>query len=92
MLTIDIMEVIMHGTFDRPGQSHNRVDRSFRLVAFLLPALLTTATIALAVARPAASLWISQAAQAEFVGVDLPDRAPTQIAQPTMASPSVSAN
>ena len=82
----------MHGTFDRSGKSHSRTDRNFRLGIFLLPALLMVASIALAVTQPAASLWISQAAQAEFVGVSVPDRAPTQLAQPALPAPRVSAN
>ena len=82
----------MHGTFDRSGKSHNRTDRSFSLGVFLLPALLVIALIALAVMQPAASVWISEAAQAEFVGVNVPDLAPTQLAQPAMRDGTVRAN
>ncbi len=35
-----------------------------------------------ALSFPSASEWISAAAQAEFVGPDLPGASPTQIAQP----------
>lgn len=86
------MEGFMHGTFDRSGKSHNRTDRSFSLGLFLLPALLVIALIALAVVQPAASVWISEAAQAEFVGVNVPDLAPTQLAQPAMRDGTVRAN
>ena len=48
--------------------------------------------VALAVMQPAASVWISEAAQAEFVGVNIPDLAPTQLAQPAMRDGTVSAN
>jgi hypothetical protein len=43
------------------------------------------ALIGFAVSHPSASKWISDAAQAEFVGTDLvPDVAPpTRVAQPT---------
>ena len=82
----------MHGTFDRSGKSHNRTDPSFSLGLFLLPALLVIALIALAVMQPAASVWISEAAQAEFVGVDVPDLAPTQLAQPAMRVRTVRVN
>lgn len=82
----------MHGTFDRSGESHNRTDRSFSLGLFLLPALLVIALVALAVMQPAASVWISEAAQAEFVGVNVPDLAPTQLAQPAMRVRTVRAN
>jgi hypothetical protein len=86
------MEVFMHGTFDRSGKSHSRTHQNFRLGIFLLPALLMVASIALAVTQPAASLWISQAAQAEFVGDSVPDGAPTQLAQPALPAPRVTAN
>jgi hypothetical protein len=86
------MEGFMHGTFDRSGKSHNRTDRSFSLGLFLLPALLVIALIALAVVQPAASVWISEAAQAEFVGVNVPDLAPTQLAQPAMRDGTIRAN
>jgi hypothetical protein len=86
------MEGFMHGTFDRSGRSHNRTDRSFSLGLFLLPTLLLIALIALAVLQPAASVWISEAAQAEFVGVNVPDRAPTQLAQPAVQVRTVRAN
>ena len=82
----------MHGTFDRSGESHNRTDRSLSLGLFLLPALLVIALVALAVMQPAASVWISEAAQAEFVGVNVPDLAPTQLAQPAMRVRTVRAN
>lgn len=80
------MEGFMHGTFDRSGKSHNRTDRSFSLGLFLLPALLVIALIALAVVQPAASVWISEAAQAEFVGLNVPDLAPTQLARTVRAN------
>ena len=38
--------------------------------------------ICLALSSPSASEWISAAAQAEFVGNDIPEATPTQIAQP----------
>jgi hypothetical protein len=86
------MEDFMHGTFDRSGESHHRTDRGWSLGLFLVPALLVIALIALAVVQPAASVWISEAAQAEFVGVDVPDLAPTQLAQPDMRVRTVRAN
>jgi hypothetical protein len=83
----------MHGTFDRSRKSHNgTTDRSFSLGLFLLPALLVIALIALAVMQPAAPVWISEAAQAEFVGIDVPDPAPAQLAQPAMRVRTVRAN
>ena len=46
----------------------------------------------LALAYPSASEWISAAAQAEFVGPDLPNAAPTQIAQPSEQTRIVRSN
>jgi hypothetical protein len=43
-------------------------------------------------ASPSASEWISAAAQAEFVGPDLPDASPTRIAQPTEEMKIVGSN
>jgi len=88
---IGIMEGFMHGTFDRSGESHNRTDRGWSLGLFLLPTFLAIALIALAVIQPAAPVWISEAAQAEFVG-SVPDLAPTQLAQPAMRVRTVRAN
>ena len=39
--------------------------------------------IGLVIGCPPASRWISEAVQAEFAGIVLPDPAPTKIAQPT---------
>ena len=52
---------------------------------FALPVLFVVALIGFVVSHPAASKWISDAAQAEFVGTDLvPDIAPpTRMAQPS---------
>jgi hypothetical protein len=86
------MEGFMHGTFDRSGKSHSRTDQGLSLGVCLLPAILAIALVALAVMQPAASVWISEAAQAEFVGVNIPDLAPTQLAQPAMRDGTVSAN
>ncbi len=82
----------MHGTFDRSGKSHNRTDQGWSLGLFLMPALLVIALIALAVMQPAAPVWISEAAQAEFVGANVPDLAPTQLTQPAMRVRTVRAN
>jgi hypothetical protein len=86
------MEGFMHGTFDRSGRSHHRTDQGFGPGFFLLPALVAIALIALAAAQPAAPVWISEAAQAEFVGLDVPDRLPTQLAQPATEPQPVRAN
>ena len=74
----------MHGSFDkrRQDQQHNYQSFSIKLIA--LPVLVIVALIGMLVSRPAAVKWISDAAQAEFVGpAPVPDVArPTQMAQP----------
>jgi hypothetical protein len=75
----------MHGSFDRPGQSGDRTQRSWSVGFFAFPILLVIALIGLVVAQPVASRWISEAVQAEFGGGDLaPEIAPVQLAKPTM--------
>jgi hypothetical protein len=79
------MEATMHGSFDRPGESGNRMQRSWSIGFFAFPILLVIALIGLAIAQPAASNWISEAVQAEFGGGNLtPDIAPVQLARPAM--------
>jgi len=81
----------MHGTFDRSGKSNNRIQRSWSFGFFALPALLAITLIGLAIVQPTASNWISEAAQAEFVGFTLPP-APTQIARPAEETRAVRTN
>ena len=82
----------MHGSFDRPGQSENRTQRSWSVGFFAFPILLVIALIGLVVAQPVASRWISEAVQAEFGGGNLtPEIAPVQLAKPAMQIRSVSA-
>ena len=56
----------MHGSFDRRGESGNRMQRSWSIGFFAFPILLVIALIGLVIAQPAASRWISEAVQAEF--------------------------
>jgi hypothetical protein len=62
------VEASMHGRFDRPSESRNRFDRGWSIGFFALPILFAIALVGLAVTQPAASNWISEAAQAEFAG------------------------
>ncbi len=73
----------MHGTFDRLDKNDNRIHQSWSAGFFAVPVLLVLALIGLAVFQPAASVWISDAVQAEFTGTNMaPQVAPTQLAQP----------
>jgi hypothetical protein len=82
----------MHGSFDRSGESNNRISRSWGIGFFVLPVLLVIAVIGLAITHPVVSIWISEAVQAEFVAAYLaPDAAPTRLAQPGMVTRTVKA-
>ena len=78
----------MHGSFGRFQKNHNRTDRDWNVALFALPVLIVIALVALAIIQPAAPSWISEAAQAEFVGMNLPDVVP---AQPAMQIRTVKA-
>ncbi|THD63977.1 MAG: hypothetical protein E7813_17210 [Bradyrhizobium sp.] len=73
----------MHGSFDRSGEPDNRTHQRWNVAVFAIPALVAAALAGLMLTQPSASLWISEAAQAEFVGFNPPPAmASTQIAQP----------
>jgi hypothetical protein len=78
------VEAIMHGSLDRPPREDDSSYRGWDIKLVALPVLVVIALIGLAVSQPNASRWISEAAQAEFVGTDLmPDLIPpTRLAQP----------
>jgi len=79
------METTMHGSLDRPPRDDQSSYRGWDIKFVVLPILVVIALIGLAVSHPNASKWISETAQAEFVGTDfVPDLAPpTRLAQPT---------
>ncbi len=73
----------MHGTFDRSGEPDNRTHQRWNVAVFAIPAIVAIALTGLMLTLPSASIWISEAAQAEFVGVNPPPAtASTQLAQP----------
>jgi hypothetical protein len=79
------MEISMHGSFDRSGETDNSTYRSWGFGFLALPALLAIMLVGLAIVQPSASNWISEAAQAELAAAILaPDVAPTQLAKPAM--------
>jgi hypothetical protein len=81
----------MHGSLDKPSDTDSSIYRSIGF--FALPILVIVALVGLAMTRSTASNWISQAAQAEFVGTDLaPDVTPMQLAQPARKLQAVRAN
>ena len=81
----------MHGSLDRSDESRNRTGRNWSIGFFALPVLVVIALVALVIFKPAASAWISDAVQAEFIGQNSPDVAPTELAQPAMQIRTVKA-
>ena len=75
----------MHGPLEKQPRDSKSAYRNWDIKLYALPILLVVALIGFAVSHPSASKWISDAAQAEFVGTALvPDLAPpTRLAQPT---------
>ena len=75
----------MPGSLEKQPRDSKSVYRNWDIKLFALPILLVVALIGFAISHPGASKWISDAAQAEFIGTDLvPDIAPpTRVAQPT---------
>jgi hypothetical protein len=78
----------MHGSFDKSDETDNQ--RSWSIGLFALPLCIAIALVGFVLTHPESSNWISEAAQAEFVGVD-PAPVPTQLAQPTMEFRTVKA-
>jgi hypothetical protein len=79
------MEASMHGSFDRSGDNDNRTHRSWSIGFFAIPVCIAIALIGFVLTHPVAAIWISQAAQAEFGGINpAPELASTQLAQPAM--------
>jgi hypothetical protein len=77
------MEAPMHGSIDKPGEATTRIHRSWSVEFFAISAAVVVVLFAVAMTYPAASNWISDAAQAEFAGVDqAPEMAPIQLARP----------
>ncbi len=74
----------MHGSFDQQPREGKSAYRNWNMKLIALPILGVVAVIAFVVSHPGASKWIADAAQAEFVNMDLaPELAPpTQLAQP----------
>ena len=81
----------MHGSLNRSDEKRSRTDRRWSIGFFALPVLIVITLVALAVIKPAASTWISEAVQAEFVGVTSPGVVPKELAQPAMQIRTVKA-
>ena len=84
----------MHGTFERSRETRNDDSNRGSGIGFLaLPVIIAVAMVALTLTQPKVSVWIAQAAQAEFAGgIILPDAAPTQLARPAGVIRSATTN
>jgi hypothetical protein len=82
------MEASMHGSFERSGETVKNLYHRWGIGIFVLPGLLVAFVIGLLITQPDIPLWISEAAQAEFVNANPPEVAPAVVAQPTDAQPT----
>ncbi len=89
----------MQGSFDKRAQDEQSNYQSFSIKLVALPVLVVIALIGMVVSHPAAIKWVSDAAQAEFVGSEfvgadlVPGVAPlARVAQPGNEIRTVKAN
>jgi hypothetical protein len=88
---IRTVEASMHGSLNRSDEKRNHTGRSWSTGFFVLPVLIVITLVALAIVKPATSTWISDAVQAEFVGMTSPGVVPEELAQPAMRIRTVKA-
>jgi hypothetical protein len=80
----------MHAPFDRSRKSDHATGPRSGVGFLILPVIMAVVLIALAIGHPKASLWISQAVQAEFGGSGIADDMPVQtVQQPGMTMPTL---
>jgi hypothetical protein len=78
----------MHAPFDRSRKSDHATGPRSGVGFLILPVLMAIVLITLAVVHPKASIWISQAVQAEFGGGGIADDMPLEtVQQPGMVIP-----
>ena len=79
--------------YDDEWKRQSRHDLSDQITPIVaINGIIVLALLLLALSAPSASEWISAAVQAEFVGGEVPDAMPTQIAQPVEAIKIVRSN
>jgi hypothetical protein len=87
------VEASMHAPFDRSRKSDQATEPRSGVGFLILPVLMAIVLIALTIFHPKASLWISQAVQAEFGGGGIADDMPVQtVQQPGMTIPMRTVN
>ncbi|MGA2058295.1 MAG: hypothetical protein ABSG88_23700 [Bradyrhizobium sp.] len=81
------VEASMHAPYDRSRKGSTRTEPKSGAGFLILPVLMAIALITLAIVHPKASVWISQAVQAEFGGDGIALDMPVETAQPGMTAP-----
>ena len=83
----------MHAPFDRSRKSNDDTKPRSGVGFLILPVLMAIVLITLAIVHPKASIWISQAVQAEFGGSGIADDMPVEtVQQPGMSIPMRTVN
>ena len=77
----------MHGPYDRSRKDSYRIEPKSGIGFLILPVVVALVLTVLATVHPKASIWISQAVEAEFGGSGPAEDMPVQTAQPGMATP-----
>jgi hypothetical protein len=72
----------MPRAFDRLDQQENRTQWKWTAGIAAALGVIMFGLVALMSNSPTASNWVSDAVQAEFVGTNMPEQAPVQIARP----------
>jgi len=81
------VEASMHAPYDKSRQTGYSTEWKSSVKFLILPTVVAFVLTVLAIMHPKASVWISEAAQAEFGGSGLAEDMPVQTAQPDMAIP-----
>jgi hypothetical protein len=82
----------MLAPYDKSRKSSNHTEPKSGAGFLVLPVLMAIVLIALAMVHPKASVWISQAVQAEFGGSSIAVDMPVETAQPGMDVPMRTVN
>ena len=84
--TILTVEASMHAPYDKSRNSSHRAEPKVGAGFLILPAIVAFVLIVLATVHPKASVWISEAVQAEFGGSGVAEDVPVQTVQPDMTT------
>jgi hypothetical protein len=77
----------MHAPYDKQRKTNYHAEPKSGAGFLILPAVVALVLIVLATFHPKASIWISEAVQAEFGGSGLAEDMPVESAQPGMLVP-----